>query len=1147
MANTVNLIMGIIYRINLNQYRNNNKKMVNQLTKQLKLEFNKLLNCEDENDFANNFAKLYAEPSSRVYIDNNLFPSNMYEYAVYGNVFGYSNSIEKEIRWIVYCILENEDVINDFIKTREQYDYQVLLSKYQEALNTVEEFERTYGVSYWTYECKFYLYPKLDLNSSELLENTGNTIFGSILNFYELKNRSSITSDEFFYIAQREVKEAKSYLNDNDLNDAIEFLNYSLSSNILDIDLNNILSLMTVIQHCSLIDRYIFLVKICEAVVGYKENVISKGLRKYLPILKNINDNHLIALRFILEEEKGEFVLKSRLDDAKSMYIKGNIEASREKAIELLKLFPNNVEALIMLIDTNTLLGVKCDDFEQTNLGLLIQNLTEVLLLSESRDDAIEEVNKLALTCSMSTWAAPLLSAILCTSVDIEASNYLHEKMLNNSQHLSIETVLLCLEKKKAKEYLSQEDGKVNTYFQFEKAILEDKIEDAMEICNVREINDLIFINSNQPTEKKLERLKTSNELTTVLDVQKLKCFLNNIDIENDFDIVARLATKLVIQNIYTSLFIPWKRIIEYIENGPSEVRRNICTPILYYVYAYYFDRDKKDDLGIICGDFFDFNEVDRPSRLQVDTLGCDIDVYIYFLKNVCIAKTLDDSLFIFDSSEERDQERIEICNILSKMDSDNIEIYGQEIRDIIQKLMINKELKKIDESRIHVNVDGIRTRLNSTDVTGKKFDSSIKNDFQRLQFYLDERSHQWFALIKGESNSFDELHSALNRLLKEIVFKVRNAFVSSDEFGLDGYLSLNIRHNTLQDELRSPFHKEMLLPKRDSKNKRFVVDDSWTRFLKTKDEKLVEQAFEDFYNETEGILTKLVTKYIQIKTEEKNVEGLFDYCLYEDDIVYLWSVTENIEEFEDFFNAIIEFLWLRTERNLEYVKKVIHTEIKNDYLNALHNFADKVETIDNSQVSKKLIEKISEAEIDLQNSLDHISYWFQRSNESMYSDFELQFAFDLGLQTVKNLHHEKEFIAIALEPSCSDKIAGEYLKFYDGIFYNIFDNIYKKAMTERDGRKIIIKYKLRNQNNKTYIYVENKFDCSGDIEGELKKLETAKELWRSGRYLDKVRGEGGTGIPKICKIIQYDLGKKADICFDYDLDQNIFFIKIEF
>ena len=29
MANTVNLIMGIIYRINLNQYRNNNKKMVN--------------------------------------------------------------------------------------------------------------------------------------------------------------------------------------------------------------------------------------------------------------------------------------------------------------------------------------------------------------------------------------------------------------------------------------------------------------------------------------------------------------------------------------------------------------------------------------------------------------------------------------------------------------------------------------------------------------------------------------------------------------------------------------------------------------------------------------------------------------------------------------------------------------------------------------------------------------------------------------------------------------------------------------------------------------------------------------------------------------------------------------------------------------
>ena len=43
------------------------------------------------------------------------------------------------------------------------------------------------------------------------------------------------------------------------------------------------------------------------------------------------------------------------------------------------------------------------------------------------------------------------------------------------------------------------------------------------------------------------------------------------------------------------------------------------------------------------------------------------------------------------------------------------------------------------------------------------------------------------------------------------------------------------------------------------------------------------------------------------------------------------------------------------------------------------------------------------------------------------------------------------------------------------------------------------------------------------------------------------MKGEGGTGIPKIVKIIAYDLKKIPDIDFGYIKERNIFFMKIKF
>lgn len=64
----------------------------------------------------------------------------------------------------------------------------------------------------WSLECKFYLFSNLDLDKNDLMKEIPETIFGAVMNFYELKNRNNVTSDEYFYIANKEINIVKNTL-----------------------------------------------------------------------------------------------------------------------------------------------------------------------------------------------------------------------------------------------------------------------------------------------------------------------------------------------------------------------------------------------------------------------------------------------------------------------------------------------------------------------------------------------------------------------------------------------------------------------------------------------------------------------------------------------------------------------------------------------------------------------------------------------------------------------------------------------------------------------------------------------------------------------------------------------------------------------
>lgn len=1149
MANTIDLIKKIIVRIEMNKQSRRNRKLERQLISELREKFHSIFVQEDDNIFFEEFAKLIESQLTEPFISSNFFPQSINNYAEFRNICGFSGDFKYEIRWLISCILYRKDVIEEFVCQREIYDNLILHNKYEEALNVIDTFENKHGVSYWSTECRFFVYSKLGKNVKGLVENAPQNVFGSVLNFYELKNRESVTSDEYYYIAEKEIVNAKKHIVGAE--QAIEFFDYAIAGNAYIAEPEKIMYTIGVIQECSLVDRYLFVKNICDELMNQsQDNYLFQCMKSYIGFLNDVNDDHLTAIRFVFDTEehrKNNYSLKSRLDNAKSKFIVGELQDARNESIDLLRLFPNNIQAMSLLVEANILIDDGAKQFGETNLGMLLELLEYVYKLSAERDDAMENISKLALTCSLSTWSKGILSDIMSRCYQNTEFEYGHHKILCNLQHLDIETILCCLDREECVRFIDEQLDSNDEYVKFRKELLCGNYSNASKICGIQQIRDYLLVCDKRTSiEEKIGHLNSIDGKNSSIDILSTKIFLSSVELENFSEVVFNIIANLVIDNIYTSLFIPWKKIITFINDGPTELRKNICTPILYYIFAYYIERDKKDDLGIVCSDFFDLEGIQRPSQMKKFVDKYDKKMLVYFLKNVCTAKIMDDSVYVFENTQERDQERVEICNVLTFLDSGNEKEYENEIRELTQKLMINKELKIIDESRIHVNVEGIKEQLTNAEGSASRFDNNLKNDFQRYMFYQDERVQQMIRILEGEqSHRFKETNETSIRLFKELIQKIRNAFVSSGEYGLNGYLSLNIRHNTLDDELRSPLHRAMLYAKKDNTNKTYILPECWRKFLDSHDEKVLIEAFGTFHSMTENIISKLKNEYIQIRTESKNEKGIFDYYLSDADYAKLSIYLDNTTSFEDFFDKVIMYLWERTEYNLQNIKYIIKTEIEQDYINAFNYMRNEIAVLNNKTIAREIHQKISEAETYMQNMLEHICHWFQRSNESKHNDFDLQFAFDLGFKTIENMHPEAKFKAEKLDETVSDKIPGHFLKSFDGIFYNLFDNIYKKALAQ--GNIVHIRYALKNVAGKIRIYIENDFDCQKDISEDVRRVEEAKEIYETEKYAEKAKSEGGTGIPKICKIIRYDLGLHPYLDFAYVQEENKFYMEIKF
>lgn len=1118
------------------QRGNSQRKVQNELERNLTI----FKTLPDDKAFDEVFDYLFRNKSTKNYINANLFPENMNYFARYREV-GFSNTVEYELRWHMKTFSVYQDTINIFLEIKKVIDDLILLNEYKKALEILNDLEYQYGSSYWILENKIFLWNKLEMDTqAKLVEKAETSTLTTILSFYNMRSSNEVSSRDYNYFTGREIEKFKRI--NPEAKKIISFYHYMIAPFSFAMDDENFIYILEFIHNLSLIDRYLFVIDLCEYFLTKSKDIrYQKAFEKYIFYLDGIKDPCINVFRFMLdtnENRREKYDIVDSLMPIKNKYIKGDVEKCYHEIIQYIKENTSNIAAYNLYIDVCQLLSKDPADIEVSdNVKMILKNLNSIYSIDENYNESIDDVYKLCFSCIHSVWARDIYNYITrrCQPYKCDSQNI--AVMYTNFQKLTIETVCENLEKQEAIDYLNNLENANDIYVEFWKYYIVGNYNDAAEKCGLPAIKRLLKLMNSENFAEFQNELMDNDSVTPIYKIRYSKIMWNNMTFETYIEEGIDYFLHLFIQREDFAVIAPMKKFMEYFTFIETADKSNLRVPILYYIYTTYFDTGKRDDLSIVCEDFFYYNDIEKPSQMGSFDKEYSKEELIFFLRYVCIPQIMGPVLLSIRSSKELDQERINTCQYLRLLNPENEEVYEQEIRDITHKLFINEGLNTIENSKIHVNTEGIKSRISK----------NLKSAFNNYMYY---RNHKIDAVLETIKNieggeNVQIITFDTSQIFNEIVNTIRNEFVSGGEYGLDGYLSLNIRHGTLSAQLRAPLAKSDLLTTYMVETDSYDLNERWLYKVQSSCEReKIKSAIIEFNRETDENIEYLRKNLIQISTEEKPSNGVFNYALNESNMKFLQTLlTENCE-FEEFIDKIFDFLWEITEHNLKAMRDLIREDIKQKYIDAFAKLLAVIKNVNEKYPFPEALRWLNEAQNDIDAELEKICNWFKRSAESQHADFDLDLAFQIGFKMIENIHPEKSFAVRDLNKDLAFKIPGIYLKNYWDIFYTLFDNVSKYALEE--GGIKYISCDLQVNSTGTYIKMTNEYDCSNGIELETAKIRKALNLIASVAYLARAKQEGGSGIPKICKILSIDLDKKANIKCNFLPEKNQFTIEIE-
>lgn len=1034
----------------------------------------------------------------------------------------YVKSYDTEMNWLILLFVKYSNDINNFIKLKTKFETNILLGHYSVAENVLNSIKKT-SFSYWGLENRFLL-----IQLQKGLKHN-----------YELKNSSRNRKDvspEYFFLNHffsYKVEDDVSFFSyekslELSLQDMApiyqEYMQYRLNPSSYNFEV--IEKLLYITSNFSILDKYIL----------FRDLIYSLTISD--SEIKNLDNIHIDELQLEISDplvqkslsfKKSISLSNSGLYEVEYLsiidsYTLGNYQSVITKGKVFINQTPSCFNILELYIKSHIYLEKdteKITEFDSTINKILILSDT-IIRKKENSNDSLIELLTISNSISSFDISHQLLSFI--------ATNH-NEELLN-------------LSLKKDFIYSKFNDPLSFSIFNNQNQYL-SSFQDNITAKFFRQINDREFseIRNDIPSYRTNFQIAKRHYIDENFEdcykiLEKLIPEIKSVDYQYEFLLIYLFDSYVFTKqhdkaiNLFVETFLNKPQLTKRIktsELGNSLLKlkwkgvthNNINFPIFMYLI------DLETHTKFIAYDLYmRTTKENLPSNLYKNLDRENTSSDVYFLKNVCNEKIISKKAVVFKNSSDVVKERIAICQILLKIDDNNIKEYNDEISEITQILTVKQRVKEVDESKIYVDEEGI---LNSELEDVKKSFNRYKKITQLLnKSEINSKSLSLESLIFLLNNSSKNVRESDLQLdlFRDLYLSIRNKFLFSNKYGLEYYISQRIRHGTIIGQIRKQFKEFNLVTTKSSKSNEYLPNKYWLDYfnhLNSKQKKDLDTRLNKFSIAIDYVINELKDGYIQIKTEDKKSaqKGWFDFAHSVDKnemILIEYYSFRDIDDFEGFVRHMFDVLWRRTEFNLQNIRAKISGVIKKVIVSELDKLEkDLKDIIPVGKYNNKIYRNIADCRTKAQDDLEYVSRWFNKS-KNYAIDFTFDDAFATSLQIVNNIISPSNF-EIRKESDVNCTINGYYFTHFVDLIKIFLTNINDYNKENNLNNKL--SFVEINENSKILtINFSNKLSENENFDSLKDKIDERTEKLESSNYI-QTRKEGKSGFYKANNIIK--------------------------
>lgn len=584
--------------------------------------------------------------------------------------------------------------------------------------------------------------------------------------------------------------------------------------------------------------------------------------------------------------------------------------------------------------------------------------------------------------------------------------------------------------------------------------------------------------------------------------------------------------------------------VIEETDN--EEIKANICRSIilaLYYegksedIISSYLDYLECND----CNTIIDFLEK-NPVLDEYHTLFLDKVCTINLLLKDYISKTVTNGSAV--------ELRVQILKKLIADGSGDIQRFINELNTIYKEQQLKTRIDSFNHNRIFIDRENLIAYLQE----------EITREFARFNVVQEIRS-----LTKGNKVGFANKEFLMEnywdrtKFFTEIIEKIKAAYLSESPYSLESFLSTRIRHNFCNDKLKKVFEEQNLFSKKETDaSQEYNVNVYWQNKMSSLQYELLKPELSKFSREIDVKIQEIKADWIRIKKGEHN-EGMFDYL----DFTYnfmnyvVWDFEIMLSNPVEFLRGVIKALDIYTEQILKQIRDRIVKEIRPYYYDriiALENGIKRLEIAQN--IKAELLRRIEISKAKYIEDIDSFQDIFNMDNEK-YLNYGFDELIEFCIKIESDMNRDFSNAHLSIDNKCTNNYKGSTFPYLVDIMEILLRNaVQHSEITDMKQLNIDISISKASESElpkvlkeavDEYVNAEgaivinmcNNLDESVNAEENYNKMQDIIDNIINKNYRTYINKEGGSGLYKIARTIDYNLDTRAAI---YGNNKECFF-----